>query len=270
VVVSTAGDQMTEVPLDRIGGQGVFVKEVQAAVLEGRADIAVHSAKDLPALTPAGLVLAAVPERADVRDALVGAALGDLPPGALVATGSVRRRAQLAWLRPDLTFCDLRGNMARRIERARAVGAGVVAHAALVRLGLEDEAAEVLSVADVLPQVGQGALALECAVGDERALGALAAVDDAELHRAVTAERAFLDALGGGCTLPVGALAGPAPSGDGTIELDAMLASRDGHVRLRRRDSGGDPDALGRELARQLLDECGGRALADWAPAGRP
>jgi len=286
VVVSTAGDQMTEVPLARIGGQGVFVKEVQAAVLDGRADVAVHSAKDLPALSPDGLVLASVPERADPRDALVGATLESLPPGALVATGSVRRRAQLAWLRPDLTFCDLRGNMARRIERARAAGAGVVAYAALERLGLVAEAAEVLDTARLLPQVGQGALALECRAGDDTTRGALAAVDDPDLHRAVRAERAFLGALGGGCTLPVGALARPAgvaapttgvavpttgaplAPGEDEIELDAMLASRDGHVLLRRRATGTDPDALGRALARELLDDRGGRSLADWTPAG--
>jgi len=294
VVVSTAGDRMTEVPLDRIGGQGVFVKEVQAAVLDGRADVAVHSAKDLPALTPEGLVLACVPERADPRDALVGATLDALAPGALVATGSVRRRAQLAWLRPDLTFCDLRGNMTRRLERARAVGAGVVAYAALERLGLTAEAAEVLDVGRLLPQVGQGALALECRADDDGTRRALGAVDDAMLHRAVRAERAFLDELGGGCTLPVGALARPAPGGGGSdgagsggtgsgaggrgagsggdeqgpIELDAMLASRDGHVMLRRQATGTDPGALGRALAHELLDDCGGRSLADWAPAG--
>jgi hydroxymethylbilane synthase len=271
VVVHTIGDQLTDVPLERIGGQGVFVKEVQAAVLDGRADLAVHSAKDLPALTPDGLVLACVPERADPRDALVGSTLDGLRTGAVVATGSVRRRAQLAWLRPDITFCDLRGNMATRLERAEAVGAGMVAYAALVRLGLVDRVAEVLDTDVLLPQVGQGALAVECRADDDDVRALLGAIDDPSSHRAVLAERAFLDALGGGCTLPVGALATSGPDGTGGIVLDAMLAGRDGHVLLRRRaeaGAGADPVSLGRDLAHVLLDEAGGRALADWSPEG--
>jgi hydroxymethylbilane synthase len=153
VVVQTTGDALAEVPVAQLGGQGAFVKEVQLAVLDGRADLAVHSAKDLPSATPPGLVLACVPERADPRDALVGCTLADLPAGATVATGSVRRRAQLAWLRPDLTFSDLRGNMATRLERALDVGAGVLALAALERLGLTDDVAEVLEPRTLLPQV---------------------------------------------------------------------------------------------------------------------
>lgn len=276
VVVQTTGDQRLDVPLHRIGGQGVFVKEVQGALADGRADVAVHSAKDLPASTPDGLVLACVPERADPRDAMVGSTLAGLATGAMVATGSVRRRAQLAWLRPDITFCELRGNMARRIELALEVGAGVVAFAALVRLGLEARAAEVLDTDVLLPQVGQGALALECRADDDAVRALLAGIDDPLAHRAVRAERAFLEALGGGCTLPVGALATGAggsgarggAGGAGEIRLDAMIAGRDGHVLLRRRAVGTDPLALGRELARTLVDEAGGRALADWLPEG--
>jgi len=262
VVVRTTGDALPDVPIARLGGQGVFVKEVQAAVLDGRADLAVHSAKDLPARTPPGLVLACVPERADPRDALVGSPLDALAPGATVATGSVRRRAQLAWLRPDLTFCDLRGNMATRLAQARQVGAGVVALAALERLELTGEVAEVLDPRLVLPQVGQGALAVECRADDEARRALLAGVDDARAHVAVLAERAFLAALGGGCTLPVGALAAVA---GGTVELEGMLASRDGRILLRRGAAGPDPEALGSALAHELLDECGGRALEDWA-----
>ncbi|MGH9056796.1 MAG: hydroxymethylbilane synthase, partial [Acidimicrobiales bacterium] len=136
VVVDTTGDRRADVPVWDMGGQGVFVKEVQAAVLEGRADAAVHSAKDLPSSTPPGLFLAAFPVRADPRDALVGSTLDALPPGAVVATGSVRRRAQLAWVRPDLTFRSLRGNIATRLDRVPPGGAAVVAAAALDRLGL--------------------------------------------------------------------------------------------------------------------------------------
>jgi hydroxymethylbilane synthase len=267
VVVHTTGDDRHDVPVSALGGQGAFVKEVQVAVIEGRADVAVHSAKDLPSDTPAGLVLACVPERADPRDVLVGAALADLPAGAVVATGSVRRRAQLAWLRPDLTFCDLRGNMATRLERAERVGAGVLALAALERLGLAARVAEVLDPGVMLPQVGQGALAAECRRDDTATRQLLEAIDDAAAHQAVRAERAFLAALGGGCSLPVGALA-VLDGGQPGMVLHGMLASRDGRVLLRRQLPGDDPGELGRRLAEELVDEAGGRALDDWSPEG--
>jgi len=264
VVVQTTGDDRVDVPIAQLGGQGAFVKEVQAAVLDGRADLAVHSAKDLPAATPAGLVLGSVPERADPRDALVGSRLDDLAPGSPVATGSVRRRAQLAWLRPDLTFCDLRGNMAARVDKAQRVGAGVLALAALERLGLAAHVAEVLDPGAVLPQVGQGAIAVECRGDDEGARRLLAAADDAAAHHALLAERAFLGALGGGCTLPLGALAVPG-EGEGTLVLEGMLASRDGRVVLRRRVTGDAPEELGRALASELLTGAGGASLDDWS-----
>ena len=265
VLVTTRGDDRADVPVAEIGGQGAFVKEVQAAVVDGRADVAVHSAKDLPSDTPAGLVLACTPERADPRDAMVGARLDDLAPGALVATGSVRRRAQLAWLRPDLTFCELRGNMATRLARAEAAGAGVLAVAALDRLGLGAHVSEILDTGALLPQVGQGTLAVECRADDEDRRARLAAVDDAVVHACLDAERAFLGALGGGCTLPVGALATASADGQ-AISLEGLLASRDGRVVLRHHVDGARPEAgtLGRELARALLDERGGRTLDDW------
>ncbi len=270
VVVQTTGDRRFDVPIEQIGGQGAFVKEVQAAVLDDRADMAVHSAKDLPTQTPPGLVLACVPERADPRDAMVGCRLADLATGATVATGSARRRAQLAWLRPDLTFCDLRGNMARRVERADEVGAGVLATCALERLGMGAQVADVLEPSVMLPQVAQGALAVECRDGDDTARQLLALIDDVGVHRAVLAERAFLRALGGGCTLPVGALATDTGGGAGGDELriEGMLASRDGRVMLRRRAGGTDPDTLGIELAMGLLDDDGGRCLDDWDGTG--
>ena len=280
VVVETAGDRRLDVPLDRLGGQGVFVKEVQAAVIGGEADVAVHSAKDLPAaveLGAPGLVLAAFPERADARDVLVGARLDTLPVGATVATGSARRRAQLANLRPDLTFAGLRGNLATRLA---AVGEGpvsavVVAQAALDRLawtppsGLE---LEVLDPEVMLPQVGQGALAVECREGDAVSRQALAAIDDHRVRRLVTAERAFLAELGGGCTLPVGAHAAPAGPGHGTdaavIALTGLLASADGLVVLRHQATGDGPEDLGRGVARYLLDAAGGDDLGDWDATG--
>jgi hydroxymethylbilane synthase len=261
VVVSTLGDRDTASTIHSLGGTGVFVKEVQDAVLRGDADVAVHSAKDLPPETPPGLALAAVPERGDPRDALVGARLADLPTGARVGTGSVRRRAQLAALRPDLTFGELRGNIPTRLERAADFDAVVVAAAALDRLGLGDRVTERLAPSTLLPQVGQGALAVECRADDADTFGALGEIDDPDAHAEVTAERAFLAQLGGGCSLPCGALARRGP--DGSIVLDALLASLDGRIVLRSRAEGSDPEALGVELARRLLDDEGGRVVLD-------
>ena len=260
VVVTTTGDRNTDVPIHAIGGTGAFVKEVQEALLDDRADIAVHSAKDLPSETPEGLLLAAVPERADARDALIGSTLDNLPTGAVVATGSVRRRAQLAAIRPDLGFAELRGNMATRLEKAAAFDGAVVAAAALDRLGLSDRIAERLDPSVVLPQVGQGALAVECRVDDGETRARLTAIDNSGAHRMLDAERAFLAELGGGCNLPSGAYA--QRDGDGVV-LEAMLASLDGRVVLRVSGSDDDPVRLGRELARRLLDENGGRALLE-------
>ncbi|HLI24716.1 MAG TPA: hydroxymethylbilane synthase [Acidimicrobiales bacterium] len=259
VKVTTGGDRRQDVPLWAIGGQGLFVKEVQAAVLEGRADAAVHSAKDLPSVSSPGLRLAAIARRGDPRDAMVGRRLADLDAGAMVATGSVRRRAQLAWLRPDLVFTNLRGNIATRLERVPEGGAVVVAVAALERLGRRAQAAEVLAPATMLPQVGQGAVAVECRADDQLTAGLLTAVDDPPTATAVTAERAFLARLPGGCDLPVGALA--RMDGD-EVAMEALLASADGRVVLRRRARGGDPSAVGGGLADALLG--GGRPLLEY------
>jgi hydroxymethylbilane synthase len=260
VVVSTAGDERADVPIHTVGGTGIFVKEVQQAVLGGRADIAVHSAKDLPASdAPDALVLAAVPERADPRDALVGSTLDALPAGARVATGSVRRRAQLAALRPDLTFAELRGNIATRLARAVDFDAIVVAAAALVRLGVDDRADELLEPSVLLPQVAQGALAVECRADDDETLARVVAIDDVAAHTAVDAERAYLAELGGGCDLPCGALA--AVDGD-AVEIEALLAALDGHVVLRASARDADPIAAGRAVAAELMAR-GGRSLLE-------
>jgi hydroxymethylbilane synthase len=259
VVVRTEGDRRTEEPLERIGGQGVFVKEIQQAVLDGRADVSVHSAKDLPPRTPLGLALAAVPERGDVRDALVGSRLADLPPGARVATGAARRRVQLANLRPDLTFVPARGNIATRVARAgNGADAVVVAAVALDRLSIAGQAAEVLSPLVMLPQVGQGAIALECAAGNDAVGALLEAVDDPDAHRAVEAERAMLRTLGASCALPVGGWA--VPEGDELV-LRGLLSSGDGRVVLHAERRGPDPEALGAAVARALWSELGGAEL---------
>jgi hydroxymethylbilane synthase len=260
VVVETTGDQNQTTPLHQMGGQGVFVKEVQAAVLDGRADFAVHSAKDLPAAATPGLVLAAIPERADPRDVLVGARWADLPTGAVIATGSVRRRAHLAHLRPDLNFAELRGNIATRLEKAAGFAAIVMAQAALDRLGLTPAVADVLEPEVLLPQVGQGALAIECRTDDAAAATLLASISNQESMNTVGAERAFLAELGAGCDLPIAA---HAVMDHGEILLTGAMSSFDGTTLLR--DSGRSTDGLtlGASLARCLRDDQGGGALLD-------
>lgn len=261
VVVSTVGDRNTDVPIHSMGGKGVFVKEVQTAVLDGRADFAVHSGKDLPAVTPDGLVLVCVPARADARDALVGASWGSLPPGAHIATGSVRRRAQLAWHRPDLVFSELRGNIQTRLEKLESGGfdAIVMAAAAIDRLELDlSSPIDRLDPSIMLPQVAQGALAIECRADDTETIAVLRTIQHADTRRVVDTERAFLHELGGDCDLPAGA---HATLGDDGIEITGMLASLDGRVLIREHRVGTDPDLLGRAVARFLLDERGGRDL---------
>jgi len=259
VIVSTVGDRDTTTPIHAMGGKGVFVKEVQAAVLDGRADLAVHSGKDLPAETTDGLVLVAVPLRADARDALIGSSLETLPTGAHIATGSVRRRAQLAWHRPDLRFSELRGNIATRLEKAADFDAIVMAAAALDRLELTVAHVDRLDPAVMVPQVAQGALAIECRADDVDTIAALRTIEHGPSRRVVDAERAFLSELGGDCDLPAGAHAVLAD--DGSIELVGMLSSLDGRVLIRERRVGDDPDSLGRGIARFLLDDAGGTDL---------
>ena len=253
IVVRTRGDQDAESPLDRIGGQGVFVTEVEAAVRDGRAEAAVHSAKDMTSVMAAGLVLGAVPTRGDARDGLVGCALADLVPGALVATGSARRRAQLAWLRPDLVFTQLRGNMERRVAvgESDAVSAVVVAMAAMERLGWLERVADVLDPVDVLPQAGQGVIAVQCRADDVATQRLLTAVDHEPSQQALRAERAVLAGLGGSCTVPVGAYA--RREGD-ELDVVGLAASGDGRTVIRLTRRGRDPEAVGAEVARALLD----------------
>jgi hydroxymethylbilane synthase len=266
VVIETGGDQRRDVPIWELGGKGVFVKEIQAAVLEGHAQIAVHSAKDLPSATPDGLVIAAVPERADVRDALVGATLVDLPQGAVVATGSLRRRAQLAHIRPDLRFEGLRGNMDTRVNRAGhdGVDAVVVAAAALDRLGWGERIAERLDVDVMVPQVGQAALAVECRAQDDEVRCALGRIEHGPSRRAVDAERGFLAELGGDCSVPAAA---HATSAGDSVRIRGLIATVDGTRVVRHELSGpaAAGAALGRSVARNLLDEQGGAELLSGA-----
>jgi hydroxymethylbilane synthase len=191
--------------LHTIGGQGVFVKEVQAAVLAGRADIAVHSAKDLPSTPADGLCIGAFGRRRDPRDVLVGRSLAELAEGATIATGSVRRRAQLSAVRPDLKFVELRGNIPTRLEKIPTDGSIVMAAAALEILGWTERVNEYIAVDVMVPAVGQGCVAIECRVDDDNTRNILAAIDDDPSRQAVEHERAFLAELGSGCSLPVGA-----------------------------------------------------------------
>lgn len=260
VIVTTGGDRDQTSPISAIGGRGVFAKEVQAAVLDGRADMAVHSAKDLTSTSPEGLTIGAYPARADVRDALVGSSLAALAAGARVATGSVRRRSQLALLRPDLEFVELRGNVPSRVDKVGVDGidAVVLAAAGLQRLGMEHHIAEYLEPQAVLPQVGQGALAVECRADDEPVLAALSQIDDASVRPLVEAERAWLRVLGSGCELPVGGLA----TWDGDlIELEVVLCAQDGSQAIRFRDSGHDAETVGLAVADEVLNRRGGRSL---------
>ena len=249
VIVETSGDANTATPLSVLGGQGIFAKEVQLAVLDGRADIAVHSAKDLPSATPPGLELACVPQRVDPADALVGRSLAGLGPGATVATGSPRRRALLQAMRPDLNIVELRGNMATRFAKAGRDGidAIVAAMAALDRLGSADLIGERLDPEFFTPQVGQGALALETRQGD--ALGELLGrIDDATARQCLVAERAFLVGIGAGCSVPAGAWC----TSDGDqFHLRAVMASKEGTLE-RASLFGSDPAGLGLAAAQSF------------------
>lgn len=251
VFVDTSGDLDRSTPLHQLGGQGIFVKEVQRAVLEGRADVAAHSAKDLPSAAAEGLVIGAFTERRSANDAMVGARLAELAHGATVATGSVRRRSQIARIRPDLEFAELRGNIPTRLEKIPAGGAIVMAVAALEILGLTERIAEILDVEVAVPMVGQGCVAVECRAGDGAVLDLLAAVDHALTRRQVECERAFLAELGAGCSLPVGAHLG----GDGVFR--AYMAAQDGSDSIQiEGEIGPDDDHLviGAAVARECRD----------------
>ncbi|HUO33064.1 MAG TPA: hydroxymethylbilane synthase [Bryobacteraceae bacterium] len=250
-IIHTTGDKITDVPLAQVGSKGLFTKEIEEALLAGRADLAVHSLKDLPTELPAGLVLAATPEREDPRDAIVGRRLADLPAGAKLGTSSLRRAAQLRTRRPDLQIEPVRGNLDTRLRKLDAgqYDAIVLAAAGLRRLGWDDRIAELLPLDIVCPAVGQGALAIETAAGHEQPCAEL---DHAATRFAVTAERALLAALGGGCQVPIGAYATVA--GDRLV-LQAVVASPDGAQFIRRHAEGSAADAaqIGRELGEALL-----------------
>jgi hydroxymethylbilane synthase len=258
--VVTSGDRIQDRPLTELGGKGLFVKEIEEALLEGRADFAVHSIKDVPGVLPAGLTIACIPAREDARDVLVAPAHGTLaalPAGARVGTSSLRRMAQLVAIRPDLRVAPIRGNVDTRLRKLDAgeFDAIVLARAGLVRLGLTGRATEVLSTDVSLPAVGQGALGIECREGDENVRARLALLHDAETATCVAAERGVLIALGGDCRTPLGAFAERV--GD-AIRLRAFVANADGSALRRAERTGPWPGAdraaheLGVALGREL------------------
>jgi hydroxymethylbilane synthase len=262
-IIKTTGDKITDVPLAKVGTKGLFTKEIEEALLEGRIDLAVHSLKDLPTEMPEGLVIAAVPERQDPRDALVGRKLADLPPGAKVGTSSLRRVAQIRASRPDLVIESVRGNVDTRLRKLDEgmYEAIVLAAAGLKRLGWESRIAEVLPPEIMCPAVGQGALAVETRDDGGSGQRVCALLEHAITRAAVTAERALLGALGGGCQVPIGAYA--TCEGE-TLRLRGLVASPDGSTVIRRENSGtlSDADRLGRELGSELL-AAGGRQILE-------
>jgi hydroxymethylbilane synthase len=268
VRMSTTGDRIQDRALAEVGGKGLFVKELEEAMRDGRADLAVHSAKDVPFALPDGFVLCAFPQREDPRDALVAPRARrfvDLPRGARVGTSSLRRAAQLLAVRPDLVVVPVRGNVQTRLGKAslendgEALDAVVLALAGLRRLGLEQHVTEVLPLDLSLPAAGQGALAIE-AVRGSRGEKASEPLDDGDTARCVRAERAVLARLAGGCTVPIAA---HAVLENGSLWLRAVLGGPDGGgVRVVRADARGtDPEALGARVAEELLSRGGGPLL---------
>jgi hydroxymethylbilane synthase len=262
VVITTTGDRLLDRRLDAVGGKGAFLKEIEEAMQAGEVDLAVHSLKDVPIAQPEGLELCAMLERADPRDAWLsnGPRLAELPAGATVGTTSLRREAQLRAARPDLQVADLRGNVDTRLKRLREgrYGAILLAMAGLVRLGRADEVTEPLDTRAFVPAPGQGTISLECRVDDDALRAAVAPLNHEATARAVTAERAFLATLGGGCNVPLGAHA--TTQGEG-LEMVGFVARTDGTELLRGEGGGDEPAALGQSLADDLLERGAGKFL---------
>ena len=263
--MTTKGDRILDAPLAKIGGKGLFTKELEQAMLAGEIDLAVHSLKDMPTEVPEGLVIGAITARLDPGDAFVSVrykAIEELPQGARVGTSSLRRRAQLLAVRPDLTILDLRGNVNTRLAKLDAgeFDAIVLAAAGLKRLGLGERIRTILPSAMILPAVGQGALAVECRADDLRIRECIDFLRDPHMTAAATAERAFLRRVEGGCQIPVGVYA--EVGADNMLHVEAMIASVDGMRVCRSRTMGAiaSAEALGISLAEELLD-VGGRDI---------
>jgi hydroxymethylbilane synthase len=259
----TTGDRLLEQPLPAIGGKGVFTEELEHALRANEIDLAVHSLKDLPVADAPGLALGAIGPREDARDVLVtrdGGTFATLPHAARLGTSSPRRAAQLLAARPDLKLLPLRGNVDTRVRKALSgeYDAVVLAAAGVLRLGLGEHIGEYLPFEQMLPAPGQGAIAIQCRAGDERVQSLLRPLDHAQTRAAVTAERAFLAGLGGGCAAPIAAYASPGPGT--SLALSGLVASLDGQRVIRVSGHGEDALALGAELAAQALAQ-GAREL---------
>ncbi|MCC3375749.1 hydroxymethylbilane synthase [Cohnella sp. REN36] len=257
--IVTRGDRILDVTLSKVGGKGLFVKEIEQALLDGEIDFAVHSMKDMPFELPEGLTIGSIPVREDPRDCLInlhGYTFTDLPPGARIGTSSLRRGAQLQARRPDLRIESLRGNIDTRLRKLETEGldAILLAAAGLHRMGWADRITAYIDPEDCLPAVGQGALAVECRADDEQVMSLLGRLNDVRTERAVRAERRFLGLLNGGCQVPIGAYAeADSDAPDSEVTLTGMVASPDGGRLLRASAKGTDPERVGSEVAEALL-----------------
>ncbi|MBW2057139.1 MAG: hydroxymethylbilane synthase [Deltaproteobacteria bacterium] len=267
VTVKTKGDIILDVPLARVGGKGLFVKEIENALLDGRIDLAVHSMKDVPTSIPPGLVLGCVASREDPSDALVsrtGQRLNELPLGARIGTSSLRRQAQLLHFRPDFEVVPLRGNLQTRLRKMEEQGlhAIVLASVGLRRMGLDHMIAETIPTEICLPAIGQGVLSVETRAEDGTVNRAVSSLNDPETATAMKAERAFLRRLEGGCQVPIAAYAWPSRGG---LEMEGMVASLDGKRLIRQRTWGREQEAeaLGLDLAETILSMGGDRILSE-------
>lgn len=262
VQIKTKGDKILDVALSKIGDKGLFTKELENELLAGNVDLAVHSLKDLETTMPEGLVLGAVSKRHPVEDVLIakveGMTIMNLPQGATIATGSLRRRSQLKSLRPDLNIVELRGNVPTRIQKlSENEWDGIIlARAGVERLGLSEHISSYISTEDVLPAVGQGALGLQCRVNDNFVLDSIYCINDSDTHAAVSAERAFLKKLQGGCQVPIGAYA---RIKNCIVIMDGYVGSLDGTKSLRMHITG--PASIAKEIGIDLAN----RLLADGA-----
>ncbi len=266
-VIKTTGDKILDAPLSKIGDKGLFTREIEVGLLERRIDLAVHSLKDLPTELPEGLVIGAVCRREDPRDVFIPHPTNNIrqlmaqPFGASIATGSLRRKCQIASLRPDMEIVDIRGNLGTRFRKLETSGyqGMILARAGVVRLGWAEKIGETVEVDVILPAVGQGALAIEVRRGDPDITSVVAGLTDPATLQGTTAERALLRTLEGGCQVPIGAFGRvlQTPNGETLLKLDAMVGSLDGKTVVRSKIEGdpADADALGRELAGRLLAE---------------
>lgn len=265
--IVTKGDRILDVPLAQIGGKGLFTKEIETELLDGTVDLAVHSLKDMPTVLPEGLCLTAITTRANVGDAFVSnkyASFSELPQGAVLGTSSLRRKAQLLAVRPDLKIVDLRGNVDTRLRKLDEgqMDAIILAAAGLERLGHADRIREIIPTTVCLPAVGQGALAIECRSDNKEVRDMLAFLNDLPTKQATDAERAFLGLIEGGCQVPIGV---HAEVENNNVKIEAVIASLDGSKVLRNNITGPAVNAadLGRKLGQQMLAEGGEQILAD-------